>query len=221
MKKLVVEEWDGKDLPGMWEYSLKRDGILCIRQDDGTYTTKNGKPMYNLPDDVMDSGFEMAEIFCGSWGETWSIVSASKSPRRKVELSEIFPILPEYGEDTFMIKTVAPASMIRNALKVALIKGYEGIVLRQQDRFVKVKPEETVDVVVTGLVPSNAKSHKGALKEFVTEKGKVGIGLTREQRFEYMNPDLIGTTIEVKVIGGYTKNGKFRHARFIRLRPDK
>lgn len=222
MEKLHIEEWDGKDLKGPWLFTLKRDGILLVRQEDGTITTKNGKPVYNLPDDVMDPGFQFAECFCGSWGETWSIISASKSKRRKVKLEEIYPIYPKYGNGLDMSVLPDPsATLIRHFLKTVNKAGHEGLVLNQGDRYIKVKPVQTVDVKILGMNASDAKSHKGALREFVTEKGKVGIGISRADRYKFMDPKYIGCIIEVEVTGGYTKTGKFRHASFVRMRPDK
>lgn len=222
MKKLKFEDWDGKELKGVWELSFKIDGVQAINRR-GKLVTKKGNPIHHLPKLLaVNPKFQIAEVYCGSWGQTMSIVTASKSERREVLPDEIFPIYPQIDPRlrTGFLANPLPAQ-IKLHLSLALAKGFEGIVLRQGNRFVKVKEKVTVDVKVIGIVASKAKTHKGFLKEFVTKKGKVGVGLTKEQRKEYMDESLIGSTIEVEIIGGYTKNGKFRHARFIRLRPDK
>ena len=224
MKQLKVEEWDKKALKGEWLVTLKIDGILARMDESGRIVSKNGKPLYNLPDEIIEPGFEFAEIYCGSWEETWSILSASKSPRRRIKPEEIHVIRPAYQPDLHLCRLIDPTtSMITGLLSSVVESGFEGLVLynREEDRYVKVKPETTVDVKVIGLVASKAKSHKGLLKEFVTEKGKVGIGLTRQQRKEYFDEKYIGTTIEVKLVGGYTRKGMFKSASFVRLRPDK
>lgn len=236
---MKFQEWDGKSLKGDWEISFKVDGIQA-RMVDGKIVSKNGKPLYNMPD-IMPK-FEVAEIFCGSWGETWSIVSASKSERRKVKLDEVYSIKPlderlsvvnlwvaEAGLPSALVRNNGAArikdpshSFISHLFHKAQISGFEGIVLynRERDLYIKVKAKQTVDVIVKGFNISDAKYHKGLLKEFITEKGKVGTGLTRTQRKEYCTKDLIGTYIEVECTE-FTKNGKFRNPRFVRLRPDK
>lgn len=223
MKTLQFEEWDGKDLEGDWWFTVKKDGIQVKRNEKGEYVSRKGNPLYNLPDDIKDPGFEIAEVFTGSWNETWSIVSASKSPRRKIDIDEIYTIYPEYDPRLILGLSSNPtAKIIRSMFKTINNngKGDEGLVLNQGDRYIKVKPKKTVDVQIRGFNISTAKSHKGLLKEFITDMGKVGTGLTREQRREYLDDSLIGTYIEVEVTK-INESGKWRDPRFVRLRPDK
>lgn len=226
-------EWDGKGLVGQWVLSFKIDGVNARRVGD-TIVTKNGKPLYNLPEEIIDPGFEVAEIYCGSWNETMSIVMASKSPRRRVKPEEIFSLIPLDPRLQFIVISNPSAAKIKTYMLLAGTKvqttnpvssfNVEGLVLynAEQDLYVKVKPKKSSDVKIIGFVQSTAKSHEGALKEFVTENGKVGTGISTEDRRKFWRKrkSLLGTTIEVEYME-MTKNNKFRHPRFLRLRPDK
>nr|WP_283842052.1 hypothetical protein [Bradyrhizobium sp. KB893862 SZCCT0404] len=108
-----------------------------------------------------------------------------------------------------------------------IAKGYEGLVLRQGDVWLKVKPTETYDVLVTGIIEGTGK-HKGRMGALMTPMGKVGTGFSDAERVTFWNyckePDdgrgIMGETIEVECMK-LTDDGKFRHPRFVRVRPDK
>lgn len=217
------KEWRGQDLTGTWLFTIKIDGIQGRRtkqNDIFSLRTKNQKPIYHLPPTNMKKG-EIFEVYCGSWNDTMSIVRASKSKRRDVRSDEVYQLYPRIDRRLRLGAWRNPkASQIRELFAIVRAADHEGLVLRQGETFIKVKEKYTVDVKIQGLVPSTAKSHPGALKEFITEKGKVGAGFTIAQRKQYMDKKLIGTYIEVEVME-ITKNGKWRHPRFVRLRPDK
>ena len=73
------------------------------------------------------------------------------------------------------------AADIRAALQRANDLGFEGLVLRQSDHWIKVKPEETHDVAITGFVEGKGK-HLGRLGYVTTDKGAVGAGFTDAER---------------------------------------
>ena len=102
-------------------------------------------------------------------------------------------------------------------------RGHEGIVLRQADRWIKVKPEETHDVIITGYAEGEGK-HLGRLGYVVTDRGNVGAGLTEKEReilwAEAEAGRLVGQIIEVSCMQ-FTPMGQFRHPVFVRMRPDK
>lgn len=121
------------------------------------------------------------------------------------------------------------AENIRIILTLALVRGVEGLVLRQGDKWLKVKPVDTYDVYVTKAIEGLGK-HRGRMGALVTAYGKVGTGFTDPQRVEWwdwwkrIQVAIQGKTaprlIEVSCMS-ITGDGKFRHPRFIRLRPDK
>jgi len=73
------------------------------------------------------------------------------------------------------------------------------------------------DIVVTGLVAGKGR-YLGKVGALITSMGRVSVGLTDEQRAEFVFLP-IGTVIEVEC-QELTKTGKFRRPRFICLRPD-
>ncbi|MBR1232083.1 ATP-dependent DNA ligase [Bradyrhizobium sp. AUGA SZCCT0182] len=95
--------------------------------------------------------------------------------------------------------------------------------LRQGDRWIKVKPEETHDVAITGFAEGRGK-HLGRLGYVTTDKGAVGAGFTEAERQllwgEAKANKLVGQVIEVSCMQ-FTPTGQFRHPFFVRFRPDK
>jgi hypothetical protein len=59
--------------------------------------------------------------------------------------------------------------------------GHEGLVLRQGNRWIKIKPEATHDVAITGYGQGKGK-HLGRLGYVTTAKGDVGTGFTDNER---------------------------------------
>jgi ATP-dependent DNA ligase len=96
-------------------------------------------------------------------------------------------------------------------------------VLRQRGHWIKVKPEETHDVLITGYTEGNGK-HSGRLGFVSTPRGAVGAGFTDSEReslwAEAKADRLIGQVIEVKCMQ-FTPDANFRHPSFVRMRPDK
>src|SRR5204863_1710064 len=90
---------------------------------------------------------------------------------------------------------------------------------RQGDRWIKVKPEETHDIAITGFVEGKGK-HLGRLGYVTTEKGAVGAGFTdAERRLLWIEAEakrLIGQVIEVSCMQ-ITPIGRFRHPFFVRM----
>lgn len=101
--------------------------------------------------------------------------------------------------------------------------GFEGLVLRQGNRWIKVKPFETHDVPITGFVEGRGQ-HSGMLGIVTTALGNVGSGFSEVERIalwaDAQAGMLIGQIIEVSYME-FTSTGKFRHPTFIRMRPDK
>jgi ATP-dependent DNA ligase len=101
--------------------------------------------------------------------------------------------------------------------------GYEGLVLRQGDVWIKIKPAETHDVAITGFVEGRGK-HLGRLGYVTTAKGDVGSGFTDTEReilwAEAQAGTLVGQVIELSCMQ-FAPAGQFRHPFFVRMRPDK
>jgi len=105
--------------------------------------------------------------------------------------------------------------LLANVLK----RGAEGLILRQGDKWLKVKPTITYDLVVTGYQPGTGK-HTGRMGALITDMCKVGTGFKDVERDKFTAEYIVGKIIEVKGMG-VTEAGKLRHPRFVRLRLDK
>lgn len=112
--------------------------------------------------------------------------------------------------------------------------GYEGLVLKREgglpyngrnNDWMKLKPKDTVDLLVTGVEAGNGKYSEmvGTLAcEYNDVTVHVGGGLSDHQRsMWWSDPDLIvGKTIEVEYME-LSKEGRLRHPRFKSIRGDK
>lgn len=181
--------------------------------------TRADKDLYNVPpiaDHIID-----VEVFLGDWSRS---VSATRTHNGA-------PIPPECVytlnplDPRLHIAYVNNPSVedIKAALAGALELGYEGLVLRQGNKWLRVKPAETYDVYVTGYVEGKGK-HAGRMGALWTKGGKVGTGFKDADRQLFAelqaSGQLLNTLIEVECMG-LTAKRKFRHARFKRIRTDK
>lgn len=209
-----IKEWTGEALEGFWQVSRKIDGVRALKRDNQWFSRK-GKPLYNIP---LLMGYEDIEVYCGSWEETIEKVRSSKAIK-EVQPWEMYSLVP-LDERLNLGELKNPTKKIIDALMKSVIdEGYEGLILRQGDKWIKVKTEETIDLEITGIIQGEGK-HKGRLGAFITSLGNVGTGFTDIQRTEFFTEKLIGETIEIEY-QNKTPDGKLRHPRFMRLRYDK
>lgn len=226
--------WTGKDLKGTWQVTLKIDGVRMLRDANGYPVSRNGKPLYNLeniPAEITD-----AEIFYGDWETSISHCRSSVTDVGKVTMEHVYSLFPTVDPRLDLGNITDPtADEINTILKEVLKDGHEGLVLRElegKERLFKVKPHETYDVRVTGMVEGTGK-HAGRMGALITPMGNVGTGFTDKDRewwweqgskcLEAYDLGIEGAapiTIEVEC-WELTKDGKFRHPRFIRVREDK
>ena len=207
------KSWNGKDLKGMWEFTIKIDGVRAFIKD-GVALSRAGKPLYNL-EGIADGDYE---IFIDDWNTTVSRVRTQEG--QILEQNQAYKLEPLDDRLRFCNMENPNERSIEWLLNFVVNQGHEGLVLRQGDKWIKVKPKETHDVKVTGKQAGKGK-FEGSLGAFLTDMGKVGVfkGLTAEQRKELLNVP-IGAMIEVECMG-LTKNGKFRHPVYLRHRFDK
>jgi ATP-dependent DNA ligase len=216
--------WNGKGLAGEWLVSLKIDGVRAIWHDEQGWLSRANKPLYNIPPWRQGRPRD-CEVFVGSFRDA---IRATRTKRQKRDTPFI---LPEhmYGLDQLdprlhwgQLSNPTPADILAQ-LQRANDRGHEGLVLRQGDRWIKVKPEETHDVAITGYAEGRGK-HLGRLGFVTTAKGAVGSGFTDVEReilwAEAKAERLVGQMIEVSS-AGFTSGGQFRHPFFVRIRPDK
>jgi len=206
--------WNGKDLKGTWQVTLKIDGVRMLRDEDGNPVSRSGKPLYNLEN--IDKDITDAEVYDTDWKTSVSLVR-TKHTTVKVLPDQVYTLDPlDLRLDVEEVQDPS-ATAIRAWLETALAQNYEGLVLRQEDKWIKVKPKETYDVQVTGKIEGTGK-YIGKLGAFTTDMGNVGTGLTDKDREEYWTDT--PTLIEVECMS-LTPDGKFRHPVFKRVRWDK
>jgi hypothetical protein len=225
-EELRMKLWKENDLEGMWDITVKIDGVNAIWSAEKGFLSRREKPLYNANQAGMDVGAiegEVYEIFCGSFKETISIVRSSKTEKREVTEYELFDLEPEIDPRLHLITLENPrADDIKEVFKAVLDKGYEGLVLRGPNgERLKVKDKITLDLTVIDIVEGKGRN-KGRVGALVTNMGKVS-GMSdaqREEFWEHGGANIIGKIIEVECME-VTEAGKLRHARFIRERWDK
>jgi hypothetical protein len=216
--------WNGKGLSGEWSVTIKIDGVRAIWHDNHGWLSRANKPLYNIPPWQPDRSRD-CEVFVGSFKDT------IRATRTKFARGDTPSILPAhmYGLDQLDTRLhwgtlIDPnPSEIRAELRRANDSGHEGLVLRQGNHWIKVKPNETHDVTITGFVEGRGK-HIGRLGFVTTAKGAVGSGFSDTERDELWAKakagQLVGQMIEVSCLE-ITPDGQFRHPYFVRMRPDK
>lgn len=226
--------WNGKDLKGTWEFTLKIDGVRAFFTRERGWFSRNGKPLYNIPTVYRGDGpMEGCEVYCSKPGRsskenykaTIKCVRA-KTKARPIRTAELYSLGPLDHRLVLQAITSPNAGFIRATLASVVAQGYEGLVLREvggKGRWLKVKPTETYDVRVTDIIEGTGK-HKGRMGALMTEMGKVGTGFSDEERKEWWGFRRSHASkwplIEVSCMQ-LTPAGKFRHPRFERIRYDK
>lgn len=205
---MKVIPWPGHPLSGDWLFTSKIDGVLMLRDEAGNPVTKGGHRINGLPRNA--DSLAMAELFCGSWGETISRLQR----RQPFHPGELYGLEPLDNRLAIGIQTDPSAALIQAVADMAVKRGAEGLVLHQGDRYIKVKPRQTYDVPVTDLVIKD-----GRLVAFVTPKGRVGT-MTDQVRHDFADRRYVGLVIEV-ASQGLQPSGMFRNASFVRPRFDK
>jgi ATP-dependent DNA ligase len=216
--------WNGSKLAGEWLVTLKVDGVRAIWHDEQGWLSRANKPLYNIPPWRQGSARD-CEVFVGTFRDTIRATRTKfvKGDTPSIHIEHIFGLEPLDARLQWCTLTYPTANDIFAHLQRANHLGHEGLVLRQDDRWIKIKPEETHDVAITGFVEGQGK-HLGRLGYVKTSKGDVGSGFTDIEReilwSEAKAARLIGQVIEVRCMH-FTPNGKFRHPSFVRMRPDK
>ena len=216
--------WNGNKLAGDWLVTLKIDGVRAIWHDEQGWLSRANKPLYNIPPWRQDRPRD-CEVFVGTFRDT---IRATRTKFLKGDTPSILP-RHMYGLEPLdprlhwgTLTNPTPDDILAQ-LQRANDLGYEGLVLRQRDDWIKIKPEETHDVAITGYGEGKGK-HLGRLGYVTTAKGDVGSGFTDTEReilwAEAKAERLVGQVIEVSCMQ-FTPDGQFRHPFFVRMRPDK
>lgn len=174
--------WNGNKLAGDWLVTLKIDGVRAIWHDGQGWLSRANKPLYNIPPWRQDHPRD-CEVFVGTFRDTIKATRTKfvKGDTPTILLTHLYglePLDPRLRWGTLTNPT--PADILAQ-LQRATDLGHEGLVLRQGDVWIKIKPEETHDVAITGFVEGRGK-HLGRLGYVTTAKGDVGSGFTDTER---------------------------------------
>ena len=206
--------WNYKDLKGIWDIGIKIDGARMLRDDKGNPVSRAGKPLYNLGN--IDQQITDAEVYKDNWETSMGLVRSSVNgvPVKPEYVYSLWPTL----DSRLVLGTYEDPTVefLCKLMETMVSKGYEGLIVRQGTRYLKVKPKETADVRVTGIQPGTRK-HEGRMGALITNHGKVGTGFTDVQREEVWT---VGEIIEAEYME-MTKGLKMRHPRFLRRREDR
>jgi hypothetical protein len=159
--------WNGKPLTGDWLVTLKVDGVRAIWHDRLGWMSRAAKPLHNIP--PWTSGPRDCEVFVGTFHDT------IRATRTKNSQPDTPVVLPEHLYGLEPLDARIRGATLKNPssddilaeLQRANNLDHEGIVLRQADRWIKVKPEETHDVIITGYAEGEGR-HLGRLGYIVT-----------------------------------------------------
>lgn len=226
--------WNGKDLSGLWLVTYKIDGVRvfldCKTRE--AYSRRH-VPIPKFPEELKDKLItkysEYAtrpldfEVYRNNWATSISLTRDTKSPGFVADIDDCYMLPDDYVDKRLVGPWLSDPTEkeILNHLRVAAKAGYEGLVLRQDHKWVRVKHRFSYDVTIQNVVEGSGK-YKGVIGSYSTEYGEVGSGMTDEQRRRgwFERKTLIGKTIEVECYG-LTSSNKFNNAVFIRFREDK
>jgi ATP-dependent DNA ligase len=214
---IKAKKWKGNDLTGRWQVTLKVDGVRALVKNKRVLSRKN-KPLYNL--DHLAHTFTDAEVWLGDFKKTISAVRSSVKVV-KVRAGHVYSLAPLDKRLHLGWVNDPTAAQISALLSKHKRAGCDGIMMRQGDNWLKVKHVQTLDVKITGVVQGKGK-RKGQVGALLTTHGRVGTGFNVEvgKALWRTRDTIIGKTVEVEALE-MTERGRFRHARYIRMRPDK
>ena len=215
--------WEGGNLKGTWQFTIKIDGVRAIRNKNGEVVSRDSKPLFHL--DSFE--FNDAEIYYKNWESSVSLVRTQGETEVKITQDMVYNLDPIDSRLVLGVFTDPTEDRILDLMNQCIRNGYEGLVMRQGDRWLKAVPTKYADIRVTGIKEGKGK-YKGMAGSLTTNYGSVGsfelqAGFTDPEFRKYIldHKDIIvGSIIQV----GYrekTKDGKLRFPRLCRLRFDK
>ena len=213
MKQLpFIEDWHGQFLDDEWLVTLKLNGIPVFIQGDKKLSRLD-EPLYNIPN--MPNG--IYEVYLGSWEASMSATATHHGEEIKPE--QLYRLdIPD--KRIIHGNLINPSKrQIVDLLKTVNKQGYEGLVFRQRNTWIKVKSSITIDTPITKvLMGYGIKPHLiGSLE---TKYGAVSSGMEYFHRMNLDGSIKVGAIIEVS-IQEWTPYGKWRIPKFIRVRRDK
>jgi len=212
--------------------SYKIDGCRVLYRD-GKFVSRNDKPYPGLEIALTIGAknrikeFGDCEIYKRNFKTTSTLLKRHEPDPNSILATDIYPLDAGGTVDERLVigAVMDPKPQdIYDMMEDACAMGYEGLVIRTDTRWYRVKPHATADVYITGFFEQHdkAKKPKDQLGGFDTDYGKV-TAFSDEMRKElWDNPSqYVGKMITVQYKELY-HTGKFRYAvKFLNFRTDK
>jgi hypothetical protein len=220
--------YTGQKLKGEVEVTLKIDGVRILYRDGELVTRNNKRPPGLYKACTIEALAKLmrygdCEIFLGSFAESNSPLQRHEPEVGCITEEHIYPLIELDKRLAVLCDELEPEE-VGYLLDKAVYLGYEGLVLRANGRWYRVKPKATADVFITGWFEQKDKHGelKGCLGGFNTNYGKV-TAFTDEMREKlWIEPEqYVGKLMEVEYKELYP-SGSFRYAvKFLHFRDDK
>lgn len=223
--------YTGQKLKGLVEFNIKIDGVRILERD-GKFVTRNNKVPPGLDRALTNTAknklalYKDCEVYYQrSFLKTNGILSQHEPEPDCIKEEHIYP-LPNGMEPRLKLGEVLNPTkeFIMRKMKKVVGFGYEGLILRVNGRWYRVKPDYTADVRITGWFEQKDKhgNLKGQLGGFTTNYGKVTAFTEKLRVMLWDNPDqYVGQLMEV-IYKELYHTGKFRYCvTFSRFRTDK
>jgi len=213
--------YNGQVIQGLTTISYKIDGVRILYRD-GKFVTRNNKVPPGLDialtteakDKIRE--FKDCEVYKGNFFASNSPLSKHNPEVGCIGVDDIYT-LDELDDRLYVDKMyflMKNSTVVRIYLTKAIDKGYEGLVLRNDKHWYRVKPQSYADVYITGWFEQldKNKNPKGCLGGFTTNYGNV-TAFTKEKRDElWDNPEqYVGKLMCVRYKERY-HTGNFRYA---------
>ena len=221
--------YTGQRIKGLAVISYKIDGCRVLFRG-GKFVSRNNKPYPGL--DIALTNVAKAkirrygdcEIFNGSFKATSGLLQQHSPEPNVIKASAIYSLVL-IDPRLIICKCNDPTSTyIQMQMEKALELGYEGIVVRTNIRWYKVKPIATADVRITGYFEQMDKHRqpKGILGGFTTNYGNVTAFYDSCRRNFWKDPaSYVGRLMAVQYRERYA-SGNFRYCvTFMHFRDDK
>jgi hypothetical protein len=220
--------YTGQKFKGVVGVTLKIDGVRILYRD-GELVTRNNKVPPGLYKACTDGAIAKlkaygdCEIYLGSFVESNSPLQRHEPEVGCITEEHIYPLV-ELDERLIVGGCEGDPKQIARFLDWAIEFGYEGLVLRANDRWYRVKPTSTADVFITGWFEQKDKHGelKGVLGGFTTNYGRVTAFTDEMRKKLWVEPEqYVGRLMEVQYKELYD-SGSFRYAvKFLHFRDDK
>lgn len=226
--------YTGQKIKGAAAISYKIDGVRILYRD-GKFVTRNDKVSPGLDIALTDAAklkivnHDDCEIFMGNFNDSNSPLQRHEPEPDSIGEDAIYPldIGTAHAVDPRLFIEVAmdpSPEYIEHELQKAVALGYEGLVIRQQGRWYRVKPFATADVRITGWFEQLDKNKvpKGQLGGFNTNYGKVTAFSDDMRKQLWDDPQqYVGDMMVVRYKELY-ESGSFRYCvTFLAFRNDK